>query len=514
MLEPHEYQDTAAKQALAELDRRQAALVVMPTGTGKSMVGALVMAEVVRRGGRGGILVHRREFIPQWGRALDNFDISWGVEQAEQKCHRDTLHGRIDCVIMSKDTMRGKRLERWSPNTFSMIISDESHHGTARSFTNVFGHFHSARRLGLTATPERSDDESIQTVFGNVAYELPFWQAVDHEYIAAPYFRRPPVGMDLSALATSGDDLNQGDLEDTIRAHIEELVNLALPEVSDGRPVLTFTPRVHSATAMAAGFRTHPLGFASCSVSGKSEDRDLVIQQYRDGDFRNCCSCDLLREGTDFPDAANLVMARPTKSGLVYRQMLGRVLRKKPDNYAVVVDYAVNSGRHDLFQPINLFDASGMDLDVLARAGRLIDEGKHQDAREAIQEAERVHAQEVALRVQVRERTPSYRMLAYDPFQIGTLLGIPNRQRAGQRACSARNRALLERFKLNPGSISDRQAKALIAELESRREQHLGTHRQVACLVANGVPQEIARALPFDAASEDMRIIIGDRKRA
>lgn len=513
MLTPYPYQAEAIGKGLAELDRALAALLVMPTGTGKSMVGAGILHEVVRRGARGMVVVHRKEFISQWSGALDAWGLKWGVEQAEQRCHRDTVYGRVDVVICSKDTMQGERLAKWHKDTFSVIIGDEAHHGNQKSWTNIFGHFHSARRLGLTATPERSDEETIQTVFGNVAYELPFWEAVDKGYIAAPLFYRPEVDIDLSALKDSGGDLNQGDLEDTISAHIEELVNLALPHL-DGRPILTFTPRVHSATAMASGFRTHARGFPSASVSGKSQDRDLVLQQFREGKFRNLCSCDLIREGTDFPDVGDLLIARPTKSGLVYRQMLGRGLRKKPENWCVVVDYALKNGKHDIFEPINLFDATGMDLDVLKIAGKLVNEGKHKDPRDAIKEAERVHRQEVALRVQARERTPSYKMLAYDPFQVGSLLGIPNRQRDGQKPCSSRSRGVLERYKLDPSGISNAQALKLIAELDRRQAEHLATHRQVALLVSKGVPDQYAREMAFEAAHEDLDIIIGGRKRA
>jgi len=515
MISLHDYQQTACTKGLAELDRAEAALIVMPTGTGKSLVGASVLGEIVRRGGRGLVLVHRKEFIAQWGRALDVFGINWGVEQAEQRAHHDTLHGRVDVVIGSKDTMQKKRLEKWNANTFSLIIGDEAHHGNQKSWLNVFGRFHSARRLGLTATPERSDEETIQGVFGNVAYELPFWEAVDKGYIAAPYFKRPPTAIDLSGLRPSGEDLNQGDLEDTIRAHVEELVNLALPELSDGRPVLTFTPRVHSAIAMAAGFRSHPNGFPSASVSGQSQDRDLVIQQFRDGVHRNLCSCDLLREGTDFPDVGNMLMARPTKSGLVYRQTLGRALRKKPvDNYAIIVDPACNSGRHDIFQPINLFDATGMDLDILKLAGDLINQGKHEDPRKAIEEADRIHQEEVLAQIRVRERTPTYKMLAYDPFQIGALLGVPNRQKEPLPSLSARTLGRLEAYKLNGIGIGEKQAKRLLTELDRRKAEHMATHRQVALLVAKDVPPEFARQMPFEAAREDLDIIIGERKRA
>ncbi len=110
-----------------------------------------------------------------------------------------------------------------------------------KTWMKVFAYFHSARRLGLTATPERSDDETIQTVFGQCAYELKFWEAVDKGYITPPYFHRPPTPVDLSALRDSGGDLNQGDLEDAISSHIGPLVKTAAPLIN-GSQTMVFTP--------------------------------------------------------------------------------------------------------------------------------------------------------------------------------------------------------------------------------------------------------------------------------
>ncbi len=105
-------------------------------------------------------------------------------------------------------------------------------------------------------------------------------------------------------------------------------------------------------------------------------------------------------------------------------------------------------------------------------------------------------------------------MLAYDPFQIGALLGVANRQRVPIPSLSAKTLGRLESYKLNGIGIGEQQAKRLLKELDRRRTEGLATHRQVALLVAKEVPQEFARQMHFEAASEDLDIIIGERKRA
>jgi superfamily II DNA/RNA helicase len=318
----------------------------------------------------------------------------------------------------------------------------------------------------------------------------------------------PPTEVDLSKLDGSGDDLNQGDLEDEIARHVEELVNGAKAEMGD-RYSMCFTPKVASAQAMADGFRQ--VGIAARSVHGESEDRDVVVRQFKDLDYQCLCSCAMLLEGFDAPAVSALLMARPTKSGIIYRQMLGRGLRKYPGKtHCLVVDWAWNSGKHDLFRPIDLFDTSGMDLDILKIADGLIRTGKEEDPREAIKQAEQIHRRELAARVAVREREPRYQMIAFDPFQVGQLLGIPNRHVEGGRAPTKKAREQLEALKLKADGLSQKEAQRLLEEIAARRAKGLATHRQICLLVSKGVPPEQARNFSFEDARGDLDLILGN----
>lgn len=505
----HPYQADAVAGVEREFSGgRPAALVVLPTGTGKTYVGAATAAPIVARGGRVLVLAYRGELLNQWARTFDRFGLKWGVEKADQDARKDSLFGRTEVVLGSINTLRGKRLERWPSDHFDMIVYDEAHHGTAPSSLAILSHFHRARRLGLTATPNRSDGDDIQAIFGNCVAEYPLAAAVADGWLTPPTFRMPPCKVDLSKIDGSGD-LNEGDLEDEIGRHIEELVNSSKPHLG-GAQTLCFTPKVGSAQAMADGFRQ--VGVPARSVHGKSEDRDTVVDQFLALGFQLLSSCAMLLEGFDAPATAALVIARPTRSPVLYRQMIGRGLRTYPGKtHCVVVDWAWNCNRHDLMRPVDLYDTTGTDLDVLKIADGLVREGKESDPLAALDRATDIHRVELARRVTVREREPKYRMIAYDPFCIGQLLGIPNRHQGPGKAPSKANRAGLEKLKLDPGAMSDREAEALLKEIEARRVRGLATHRQVALLVSRGVPPEQARALSFEAARQDLDLILGTR---
>jgi superfamily II DNA or RNA helicase len=511
--ELYPYQRTGVDAVLAELHGkgRDAALIVHPTGTGKTYLGCAV-ADAVRRqdGGRTLILAYRGELLRQWADSCDAFGLSWTVEKAEEKALHRSLSGLTDVVLGSINTLRGDRLGQWPANYFDMILYDEAHHGTSPTSVRIFQHFPKAKRLGLTATPERGDGESIQQVFGDCVHEYPFWKAIDDGFLVPPLFRYPATTIDLSKIDIKNGDLAQGDLEEEISGHVEELVN-AVREHCGDLATLGFTPKVKSAQAFADGLRQ--VGVVAKSVHGKSEDRDTVVAGFLREDYQALISCAMLLEGFDARHVGALAMARPTTSSIVFRQMLGRGLRTYPGKeFCLILDFARNSGKHDLFRPIDLFDTSGMDLDVLNLADGLLKAGKAEDPREALKEAEKIHRAEVAARVRVKMRETRYDYLAYDPFAVGGLLGVPKKRRAANSLPVTHGQLRrLEGYKLkaSPDDLTRVEANRLLAELDDRRRKNLATHRQVALLVSQGVPPEQARSFAFEEAKGDLDILIG-----
>ncbi len=489
----------------------QSCLVVMPTGTGKTYVFSAVAGRFAPK--RTLVLAHRGELLTQAAATLGRFGLGVSVEKAAERADPRDLYAPV--VVASVQTMRGDRLARWPRDAFALVVVDEAHHALAPTYKRVLGHFSTAKLLGVTATPERGDGDKLGTVFPTLAFEYKLRDAITEGHLVRLRIERPATKVDLSKIRTTAGDLNQGDLEDEISKHIEELVNSTKERIGD-RPAIVFTPDVGSAIAFADGLRQ--VGVAARFVSGESEDRDTVFSQFKAGDFQVLANCMLATEGFDCPRVSAIVLARPTKSGVLYRQMVGRGTRLCEDKAdCLVVDFAWNSGKHSLVSPVELFDTQGTDAEVLEAADELIRSGRETDPLRAMEEAERIHRQQVAFRVSVRERASTYRFVAFDPFAVGEVLGVPRRRvTSNVTPATVEQQRRLDKvfrtYEIDYSAMSRGYAAKLLGEIDHRREQGLATHRQVAALIANGVDQDEARAMTFEDASGELDRLIGGKR--
>lgn len=505
-----DYQVEAVDAVFDTFERCQSALLVMPTGAGKSVTFAAIAERV--KPGRTLVLAHRGELLAQAAATMDRFGMSCAVEKAAERANPDDLFG--DAVVASVQTMRGDRLARWPKDAFRLVVVDEAHHALAKSYRTVLSHFSGSKLLGVTATPERGDGDKLGQVFEELAFEYKLRDAITEGHLCRLVIERPETTVDLSKIRTTAGDLNQGDLEDEISKHIEELVNATKERIAD-RPTIVFTPDVGSAVAFADGLRQ--VGVAARSVSGASEDRDVVFRQFKSGDFQVLCNCQLATEGVDLPRVSAVVLARPTKSGVLYRQMVGRGTRLFPGKLdCKIIDFAWNSGQHDLVSPVELFDGPNTDQSVLDMADKLIKSGREKDPLKALEEAERVHRKNLAMRMSVRERASKYRFTAFDPFEVGAVLGVPRRKvsvNATPATIDQQRRLdrVFKTYEIDYSGMSRNYAKKLLTEIDHRRDQGLATHRQVSALIAGGIDQDAARAMSFDEASGRLDVLIGGR---
>jgi superfamily II DNA or RNA helicase len=505
------YQHEAVSKVMAAFDGGDpSTLMVLPTGTGKTHTAAAICSHVVRDGGRVLWLAHRGELLEQAGAAMGRAGLKWSVEKAEQSAFHGSLYGDDEVVLASKDTLQRKRLEKWPRRHFRLIVTDEAHHATASTYQNIYSYFEDYCHLGLTATPDRGDGSKLGSVFPHLAFEYKLARAIKEGFLVRPIFLCPPTEIDLSKIRTTGGDLNLGDLEKEISEHIEELVN-SVREHIGRRPAMVFTPDVGSAMAFSDGLRQ--VGVTSRYAHGKSDDRDLIPDQFRDGAFQSLCNCALYTEGFDAPPTSLIALARKTKSRPLFTQMVGRGLRLAPNKEdCLILDWGMNSGKHDVVSPIELFDAADADERTLQIAGRLVAEGKEKDPLIALERAEVMRNEEV-VRVAVRERAARYKMLAYDPFQVATLLGVPQRSATEYSEPATPGQvSALGRFKLDGKGMTKRQASALLDQLIKAAREGRASHRQVASLVSHGVPTADARSLSFEEASARLDVLMGARR--
>jgi superfamily II DNA or RNA helicase len=461
------------------------------------MFGAIARRVVEEIGGRVLILAHRGELLTQASNTLAAIGLESSIEKADQHA-RACFWEEPRCVIASVQTMQRKRLLSWPSRHFKLVIVDEAHHVLAESYRKIIDHLAPDWHLGVTATADRLDGSNLGRAYRSVAHEYSLRDAIREGFLAKLRIVRCETSVDLANIKTTGGDLNQGDLEDAIRPHIEELANAIRQEVGDRRTIV-FTPDVGSAQAMASALNS--LGLRAESISGDSPDRDQIIDGFRKGRFRILVNCALLTEGFDAPFVSAIVLARPTKSRALFAQMAGRGTRLSPGKKeCLLIDFAWMTGKHKLITPVDLFDDGGTDPGVKASAKKSLDDGETDDLMEAIERAEETKRERERLRVLARHRPAVYRRISYNPFEAMTeVLGVPVKPESDAALKSRptdKQLATLAKFGVtNADAMSKRRASMMLDVLIGRAKAGLATMKQVGWATSLGLDPEVARSM-------------------
>lgn len=368
------YQLEAVENVVKAFREHRSTLVVMPTGTGKTVM----FSEVIRRmegWGRALVHAHREELIWQAAKKIHTVTgHECDIEMADFRAD-DGLLRRSKCIVASVQTLNSKtRLARFDPKDFGLVVTDEAHHATSDSYRKVFEHFHAnanLRHLGVTATPDRSDEEALGQVYGNVAFVYEIVDAINDGWLC-PIAQRSVVvsSLDYSRIRTTAGDLNAGDLAEVME-YEKNLHEVAGPtmELAAWRKTLVFATSVAHAERLCEIFNRRRTGCARwvCGTTPKPE-RQETLRGFTNGDFQYLVNVGVLTEGYDEPGVELIVMARPTKSRSLFAQMVGRGTRPLPglvddindaaDRRAAiaasakpkieVLDFVGNCGRHKL----------------------------------------------------------------------------------------------------------------------------------------------------------------------
>jgi len=479
------YQTQAIGHIGAELAANRSTLLVMATGTGKTTV----FGEVARNWpGRVLVLAHRDELIEQARSRLASMTQEYvGVEQAKWSAQGERI------VIGSVQTLsRDGRLARFERDRFSLVVVDEAHHAVARTYRKVLDHFEAAKVLGVTATPDRSDESAMGQVFESVAFVYDIQDGIRDKWLVPVSCQMVHVdGVDLSGVKTTAGDLNQGQL-DAVMASEEALHGIARPtlELAGDRRTILFTTSVDNAHRLAEVINRYRPGAARAVDGGTAtDDRRALLAGHKRGDYQFLCNVGVLTEGYDDPGVACVAMGRPTKSRALYTQCIGRGLRPAPGKTdCLVLDFAGNSGRHKLVSALDIL-AGKWPEDVVERAKKDAKGGRAEDAlanAAASMEAEK--QAEIAKRARIKAAAVQYRAQSVDPFTVMGLRDRGDDSRGAREPATPGQVTTMQKFKLDiPGGCTKGQASRLIDAAMTRMKRGLATYRQTKTLSRYGV---------------------------
>lgn len=495
------YQQQARDRIHAEWEAgRTRTLLVLPTGTGKTIVFASVAADQVRAGDRVLILAHRGELLEQ---AADKLQRSTGLVSAVEKAESTCLDSWFRVVVGSVQTLqRTARLERFPQDYFGTIIIDEAHHAITDGYRRILDYFDRAKVLGVTATPDRGDMRNLGEVFDSLAFEYKLTDAIKEGYLCKIMAQTIPLKLDITSVTMSGGDYAVGDLGTALDPYLEQIAAEMAQRCRD-RKTVVFLPLIKTSQKFRDLLNAH--GFRAAEVNGQSDDRKQVLTDFEADKYNVLCNSMLLTEGWDCPSVDCVVVLRPTKVRSLYSQMVGRGTRLSPGKTdLLLLDFLWMTDKHELCRPADLVCEDR----TVARqmTENLAQTGCPEDIEEAAAQAsEDVVAQrEEALAKQLEEQRRKKAKLV-DPLQYE--MSIQAEDLAGYVPAfgweagppSAEQSAALEKMGILPDAVeSAGKASLLLDRLNKRRAEGLTTPKQIRVLERYGF--QSVGAWSFDAA--------------
>lgn len=524
--QPRPYQEEACTCTLDVLRENRSALVVLPTGTGKTFVFSLLAKLGIMHGRRVLILVDRDELVQQ---AVDRLEkdvfLEAAVEKGAKKAPRDSA-----MVVASVQSLHEDRLHTWDRETFHLIVVDEAHHAVAPTYARIFSHFETAKIVGVTATPDRADARSLMNVFDEVAYEMTMRDAVEQGWLVPPMQQFVAVdGLDYTAVRRVAGELAANDLDSILRNE-EVLKKMVVPttERVGDRQAIVFCVTVAHAHAVAEGLRA--LGKTASAADAKTpkKERREIVKQFRAGELQYAVNVGLWVEGFDAPMTSAIVMMRPTLSRALYCQQAGRGARPYPTDFInelptpavrraaiaesskpdfLILDFVGNS-EYKLVHSAAALEPSA-EPEVTERAEKLMAENPGLTLFDALAEAERAQAE---LEERMREHDAGSvwsNGVQIDPFcetPAGTTMSLFDLERIddywGRRPTDRQLKALRNFGVENAEELNRKEAKELLNRLVPLAQHKRATVRQMQALIRNGIPREEALDMSFDEARE------------
>ena len=333
------YQELAITQLRGALAQHSRALLVMPTGSGKTVVFSEICRLADNKSRKVLILVHRRELVKQASDKLTKAGVKHGIIAAGFKPSAHSVQ------VASVQTL-ARRLRTVSIEP-DLIIIDECHHAVAGSWDKIIGHFSDAKIIGVTATPSRLDGRGLGSHFSTLISGPSVEQLTKLGFLSQHRVFAPPVIADLKNVKTRAGDYANDQLSAAMdRPTITGDAISHYARLADGLPAIAFCCSVAHAESVCEAFNA--AGYRAKLVTGKMkmEERDEAISGLADGRTQILCSVDVVSEGTDVPAVSAAILLRPTQSEALYLQQVGRILRPQPGKIAIVLDHVGSTVKH------------------------------------------------------------------------------------------------------------------------------------------------------------------------
>lgn len=510
-MKPRPYQEEFVRAVLRDLKDHQRILGVAATGAGKTIISSMIMDKAR---GRCLFLADAQELVRQ---NADKFFKFTGkeaaVEMADQKVELDSadlFSGSAPKIVVGTTQSLARRLDKYPPDYFSLIIVDEAHRNTlGAQAQSVLGHFESAKVLGVTATPFRSDRKKLGDFYEVISVNIGLERLIKEGYLSDIVIKSVPVDIDLSKVRTTAGDYNDKDLGEAIEPHLQAAADLLCEHARD-RKTVVFLPLIDTSRKFTDALIER--GVRAVHVDGKDRDN---LSIFHEGGADVVCNASLLTTGWDHPETDCVFILRPTKSLALFQQMVGRGTRIAPGKKnLLLLDPLFLTDSHKIITPSRLLAKSEEEAEELDAKVRQMDlEISLLDAADEV-ESERKDRLEEELRAKAKRKARTVDAMEFAlSIDCEDLVDYEPELGWELRPVTPKQKRILEGAGFDAEEVACAgRASKIIDLLFDRRERGLATPKQVRLLKKFRHPRPSLAT--FDEASEFLEARFSNNKQA
>lgn len=328
MYELRPYQQKLVDEARNNLAKgKKGVLIQSPPGSGKSVVIAEIVRLAALKKGYVLFLAHRRELLKNIRETLEENEVD------------------MDYVIILSVGMAKNRLKKMPK--LALIITDEGHHGRAKTYLDIYEYFEDVPRLGFTATPWRMSGEGFTDIYDcmvegpNIKWLIDNQCLAPYRWFSIPSIDRSQVDFknmtkEAETSAKLFDATIQGDIIENYKKH------------ADGRQAIVYAPTIAVSKLIAEWFNKADIYAVHVDAKTPTAERDQVMDDFKTGKIKILCNVDLISEGFNVPDVGVIILCRPTQSLVLHLQQSMRGMRYKPGKQSIILDHVGNGSNMGL----------------------------------------------------------------------------------------------------------------------------------------------------------------------
>ncbi|KAF9996576.1 hypothetical protein BGZ65_007837 [Modicella reniformis] len=281
------------------------------------------------------VLAHRQELLEQTRNHVLRTGTALTVSIDQGKRVADMSADVIVASVASLGRAGTPRLLKYDPKEFKCIIIDEAHHAAAESYGRILTHFGADVPethlfvFGCSATVRRHDGMKLGGAFDHISYHKSFINMIEEKWLCGLRVSTIKTDFDLRDVKMLGEDFSPKELAIRINTPVRNdvIARSYMTYCKDRKSTVVFAVDIEHLETLTRVFREY--GYDARALSSNTDDgeRAKMLREFREQMFPIIVNCGILTEGTDIPTIDSIIMARPTKSNVLFLQMLGRGMR-------------------------------------------------------------------------------------------------------------------------------------------------------------------------------------------